>query len=200
MLYSVAVPIIYLIICCVVILPIVYYRLKKKATTNYDKANHPVIPETSTINPTQKIYGEDLLSEEEFIKPIYNPWKKFGYFYMLIILKVILIYFLRMTIKSQGGLIITTILEFTLPVIILLCMFYSDRNNFLLKSKTILFAIMLFFAVDVATAFLLNLINFADRVMTVNLFIEGFVTYLIFELIYFLVCSFIIIFLADHKK
>ena len=89
---------------------------------------------------------EDLLNEEEFIKEKpHNPWKWFRLCYAIAAAEVLLFYGIRMVLKESFGITYSFALAIAfnfLPLGTALFMFYYRKENFLLKTKTILLGLL----------------------------------------------------------
>lgn len=89
---------------------------------------------------------QDLLKEEEFIKEKpYNPWKSFRLFYAIAVAEVLLFYGIRIMLRDAFGITNSLILAIAfnlLPLGTALFMFYYMKENFLLKTKTILLGLL----------------------------------------------------------
>ncbi len=136
--------------------------------------------------PVYTLHMQDLLKEDEFIKPKYNPWKRFGIFYVITFVGSIAYYFVQELITGeelQDNQLMITI--FGLPSCMSFIMIFNKNENIRLPLKTIALALLIlmlvFFLAFVVTGFLHDFSNFIQEIQYVFMF--GGVYFLLFILI-----------------
>ena len=89
---------------------------------------------------------QDLLNEEEFVaKKAYNPWKTFRLFYAIAAAEVFVFYGIRTALSNLFSINYSLLLSLSfnlLPLVTALFMFYYRKENFLIKTKTILLGLL----------------------------------------------------------
>lgn len=87
---------------------------------------------------------EDLLKEDEFITTKYNPWKRFGVFYIILFIVFILYYIIQEVVIGEdpddGQLVI---MLFGLPFCVSFVMIFHKKENIGLPLKTITLALLI---------------------------------------------------------
>jgi len=150
---------------------------------------------------------QDLLNEEEFIKEKpYNPWKSFRLFYAIAAAEVLLFYGIRMVLRDTFGITNSLALAIAfnlLPLCTALFMFYHRKENFLLKTKTILlgllglvsvYALMVSVGGIIAMREYLGYISIWDHIL---IQLTGFAGTILFHHI---ICSVVILIIAARRK
>lgn len=101
----------------------------------------------------------DLLNEDDFIKPLYNPWPLFRRFYLFAVVQVIVMQAIISFIFKGLTLLPLILLYLLLPLITAVWMFTANTKNFLLERKTKVLAIFLLLLCFIIPNFLINTIK-----------------------------------------
>ena len=111
---------------------------------------------------------QDLLDEEEFIekKSDYNPWKRFGVFYGVAFIIVILLYYAFTYAGPQNLEVLAVLILFATPIIIAFIMVFSKTKNILLPYKIIFLAILGLMGAYTMGVMLIGLYNKRTRMFT----------------------------------
>lgn len=78
---------------------------------------------------------QDLLKEEEFLKPKYNPWRLFVKFYGIAIVQVMLLQVITSFWLTDLNGVVLFLIFLLLPLLMAVVMFTSDSNNFFIERK-----------------------------------------------------------------
>lgn len=78
---------------------------------------------------------QDLLKEEEFLKPKYNPWRLFVKFYGIAIVQVMLLQVVTSFWLTDLNGVVLFLIFLMLPLLMAVVMFTSDSNNFFIERK-----------------------------------------------------------------
>ena len=109
---------------------------------------------------------QDLLNEDEFIKPKQNPWKLFRRFYLYAIVQVIVLQLGTSFLFTDASVMLMILVYIVLPVVTVVWMFTSNTQNFLLERKVKIVAIVYLVLCFVVMNFLINVGKMAFRPTT----------------------------------
>ena len=84
---------------------------------------------------------QDLLKEEEFLKPKYNPWRLFLKFYGIAIVQVVLLQVVTSFWLTDLNGVVLFLIFLLLPLLMAVVMFTSDSNNFFIERKVKILAL-----------------------------------------------------------
>jgi uncharacterized membrane protein len=113
---------------------------------------------------------EDLLNEEEFIKPKNNPWTLFRRFYLFAIVQVVVLQLGTSFLFTDVNVLLMILVYIVLPVVTVVWMFTSTTQNFLLERKVKILAIVYLVSCFLVTNFLINVGKIAFK-QTQNAFL-----------------------------
>ena len=85
---------------------------------------------------------QDLLKEEEFLKPKYNPWRLFVKFYGIAIVQVMLLQVVTSFWLTDLNGVVLFLIFLLLPLLMAVVMFTSDSNNFFIERKVKVLALI----------------------------------------------------------
>lgn len=138
---------------------------------------------------------EDLLKEEDFIKKPHNAWRYFKWFFVISALERTGIYFMMFFPSTPLNFI-----SYIIVLVTVFVMFYINRENLYIKSWQIFLAVFIFFMVQLFTTLLLNILNFAGRDISFEVYVSSFIDNLAFWAVHSAVLGTIIWYISQLKK
>jgi hypothetical protein len=148
-------------------------------------------------------FMQDLINEEEFLPKAaaYDPWRRFGVFYLIAFVSVIISYTARLYFDSGSGIrIFLGIYDISMPVLLALGMFLLKKQALELKVATIAATIFLLMVAFQAAILVMNIADPGDRIRNAQEFYEGLERTTVVYAGYFITCFVIVFALAKNRE